>query len=301
MLRFVRAHAALSSFFAALVVAIATFGYFRPLTLAHWGGHVQLFLAGMHAHTTRVGPYRVRYFEGGEGPPLVLIHGIASSSEDWAMVVGELTKHHRVYAPDLLGYGGTDRPDVDYSIATESDFMLHYLDAMHLARPDVAGWSMGGWIALRIAALHPERVHRLVLTDSAGLRFPTTLNESTFTPKTMEEARALLVLQSDRLAKLPEFIVRDYFRRARREDFVITRGMRSMLEAHDTLDGRLQRVRMPVLLVWGAQDRITPPALVPRLQREIPQAKVVMVPDCGHLAIVECRGEAMPPVVSFLR
>ena len=117
----------------------------------------------------------------------------------------------------------------------------------------------------------------------------------------MDEARALLYLQSDRLGAMPAFVVRDYFRRARRENFAITRGMRSMLTRRDVLDGKLQRVTMPVLIVWGTADRITPLPLVPRLQRELPQARAAIVPGCGHLALVECRDRAVPPIVDFLK
>jgi len=289
-------------FIAAIVIAFATFAYFRPLTIAHWLGHVALFRAGMHARTVQVGPYRARCFVGGDGPPLVLVHGIASSSEDWALVVSSFTPHHRVYAVDLLGYGGTDRPEnADYSIASESEFVRQFLDAEHLGKPVVIGWSMGGWVALRLAATHPERVNRLVLVDSAGLKFTTTMNESTFTPTTMQQARDLLALQSDELAKLPEFIVRDYFRRARHRDFVIERGMHSMLSGADLLDGKLQRVTMPVLIVWGTRDRITPPSLLMRFRAELPHAQIVTVEGCGHLALVECRDRAVPPITRFLQ
>jgi len=287
---------------AAALIAIVGFVYFRPLTIAHWLGHLALFRAGMHAQTFQVGPYRARCFVGGDGPPLVLVHGIASSSEDFALIVSSFVPNHRVYALDLLGYGGTDRPyTLDYSIATESEFVRQFLDAAHLDHPDVVGWSMGGWVALRLAATHPERVRRLVLVDSAGLKFATTMNVSTFTPTTMAEARALLALQSDQLATLPEFIVRDYFRRARRRDFVIERGMQSMLTGHDLLDGKLQRVTMPLLLVWGSRDKITPPSLVPRFRAALPQAQVMMIDGCGHLALVECRDRAVPPITRFLR
>jgi pimeloyl-ACP methyl ester carboxylesterase len=283
------------------VVAIVLFAYFRPLTIAHAFAHFLLLRAGMHAHYVDVGGHRIRYFAGGDGPPLILIHGLGSSAEDWSLVARELTRGHRVYAPDLLGWGGSDKPrDGDYSIAAQTELVRGVMDALRLGRADAGGVSMGGWVALRLAALHPERVRRLVLVDSVGLDFPTTLNESSFAPQTMDEARHLLWLQSDAFAKLPGFVVEDFLRRARREGWILRASMRAMLTHRDVMDGKLQRVTMPVLIVWGTADRLAPPSLASRLHSELPQSRVVMIPGCGHLAVIECRAKAIPAIVQFL-
>jgi len=286
---------------AVAIIGVVLFVYFRPLTLAHAAAHILLWRAGVHAHTVEVNGHRIRYFEGGQGPPLLLIHGLGSSSEDWALILRGLTKAHRVYAPDLLGWGGSDKPrDGDYSIAAETELVRGFMDAVHLPRADVAGLSMGGWVALRLAALHPEHVQRLVLIDSVGLDFPTALDESSFAPRTMGEARHLLWLQSDEFAKLPDFVVSDFLRRAIREGWILRASMRSMLTRRDVMDGKLGRVTMPVLIVWGTADRLAPPSLAARLHAALPRSRVVMIPGCGHLAVIECRAKAMPAIVEFL-
>jgi pimeloyl-ACP methyl ester carboxylesterase len=286
---------------AAVILGVVLFAYFRPLTFAHGAAHILLLRAGMHAKYVDVGGHRLRYFEGGNGPPLLLVHGLGSSSEDWALVLRDLTKAHRVYAPDLLGWGGSDKPrDGDYSIAAETELVRGFMDAVRLPRADVGGLSMGGWVALRLAALHPERVQRLVLIDSAGLDFATPLDESSFAPTTMDEARHMLSLQSEEFTKLPDFVVRDFLRRAIREGWVLRASMRSLLTRRDAMDGKLQRVTMPVLIVWGTADRLVPPSMASRLHAELPQSRVVMIPGCGHLAVIECRATAMPAIVQFL-
>ena len=282
-------------------VALALFAYARPLSFAHAAAHVLLLRAGMHAHYVEVGGHRIRYFAGGDGPPLILIHGLGSSSEDWSLVLRELTRRHRVYAPDLLGWGGSDKPrDGDYSIAAQTELVCGFMDAVQLPRADVGGVSMGGWVAVRLAALHPERVQRLVLIDSVGLDFPTTLGESSFAPQTMAEARHLLWLQSDDFEKLPDFVVADFLRRARREGWLLRASMRAMLTRRDVMDGKLQRVTMPVLIVWGTKDRLAPPPLAGRFHQQLPQSRVVMFPGCGHLAVIECRARVMPVINEFL-
>jgi pimeloyl-ACP methyl ester carboxylesterase len=286
---------------AVVIVGVVLFVYARPLTLAHAAAHILLLRAGMHAHYVDVGGHRIRYFVGGDGPPLVLIHGIGSSSEDWSLIVRDLTRAHRVYAPDLLGWGGSDKPrDGDYSVAAQTELVRGFLDAVHLGRADVGGLSMGGWVALRLAATHPERVQRLVLVDSIGLDFPTPLDESAFAPTTMDEARHLLWLQSDDFARLPDFVVADFLRRARRESWILRASMRAMLTRRDVMDGKLQRVTMPTLIVWGTADRLAPPSLAARFHRELPQSQVVMIPGCGHLAVIECRAKVMPVITQFL-
>lgn len=284
---------------AALVIAGSSFVYFRPLTVFFAARELYLRAIGMRSSSVRVGPHRIHYFDsGGEGPPLVMVHGVASRAADAAPLYRALSRTHRVYAPDLLGYGESDRPrDSDYSVRTQAEVVRGLMDALGIAQADVIGVSMGGWVALTVAAEHPERVRRLVLVSSAGVAFPTTLHPSSFSPRNLEELRASIALQTDR--KVPDFILRDLLRRSRLKAWVVRRSMASMLTRRDLLDGRLQRVTMPVLLVWGTRDRIVPISVAAALQREMPHARLVRLEGCGHLAVVECREEALGAIATF--
>lgn len=283
-----------------IVVAAAAFIYLRPLSVYFAIRTAYLFVIGARGHDVQVGPHRVRYHVAGDGPPLLLVPGVAMRSEDWAPLLRTFTKSHRVYAPDLLGYGDSG-PASDYSIATQTDVVRGFLDAMKLQQPDVMGVSMGGWIALKLAAEHPQRVRRLVLVSSAGLAFETSLHERSFSPRNIEELRASLAMQSERAKLLPEFVLRDFLRHSKRKAPVVRASMRSALSGRDLLDGKLDRVTMPVLLVWGTDDRIVPFTLAARMQQELPQARLVALEGCGHLAIMECGREAWPPIVDFLK
>ena len=170
---------------------------------------VWLSAHGFRGRETRVASWRIHYYTGGDGPPVVLIHGLASRGEDWTSFLPTLTPRHRVYALDLLGYGGSDKPrNADYSIALETEVVRGFLDSLHIARADVVGVSMGGWIALKLAAEHPERVRKLVLIDSAGFSFPTTLSADSFTPHNLAEIQKLIDLQTDRAPHIPAFVAR---------------------------------------------------------------------------------------------
>ena len=277
--------------------------YFRPLSVFSVLRSVYLYAIGVRSEYVQVGPHRIYYHVVGEGPPLVLVHGVGMRAADLAPLFRKLAREHRVYAPDLLGYGGSDQPrDADYSIATQTEVIRGFLDAMKLRQPDVMGISMGGWIALKLAAEHPERVRRLVLVSSAGLTFKTSLNELSFSARTIPELRASLALQTDQAGRIPLFVLRDILRQSKQKSWIVRASMRSMLTRPDLLlDRKLARVRMPVLLVWGTADRIVPFAVAAQMQRELPQARLATMSGCGHLAIIECREKALPPIVEFLR
>jgi pimeloyl-ACP methyl ester carboxylesterase len=284
----------------ALIVLGGTYFYFRPSSVFGGIRKMQLAAAKMESRDAVIGGHRIHYIAGGDGPPLLLIHGVASRSSDWADLLPELTKTHRVYALDLLGHGDSDRPtDSDYSITTHTEKVLGLMDHLQLAKPDIMGVSMGGWIAMKLASEHPERVQRLVLVSSAGLAFETKINEATFAPQSIDELRATLAMQTDR--SVPDFLLRDFLRESKKKSWVHRRTLQSILTRGELLDGKLQRVTMPVLLVWGTKDKVVPFAVAGKLQKELPQARLVKLDGCGHLALIECTDRMMPKVSAFLR
>lgn len=286
---------------ALLTAALAIAFYLCPSRVYSAGREVYFLFTGVRHAYTRVGGHRIHYLVTGEGPPLVLVHGIASRAADAAPLFRALGKHHRVYALDLLGYGDSDQPSrSDLSIPTQSEVVRGFMDRLHLEKPDVLGISLGGWITLKLAADHPERVRRLILVSSAGVGFETTLHERSFSSDTLDELRQSLALQTDRAPLLPEFVLRDFLRHGQGKRWIVRRSMRDALSGRHLLDRKLQRVRMPVLLVWGTNDRIIPFTVARTMQREIPHAKLVALKGCGHLAVVECRGDVLPAVQAFL-
>jgi 2-hydroxy-6-oxonona-2,4-dienedioate hydrolase len=120
-------------------------------------------------HNLRVDGLPTRYLRAGEGPPLVLLHGAGDNALDWRWVMPDLAATHRVYAPDLPGSPESARPAADYSPAFFERFVAGFLDALGVERAAVAGNSIGGLVALRLALSEPDRVGSLVLVDSAGL------------------------------------------------------------------------------------------------------------------------------------
>ena len=186
--------------------------YFRPVMLGMALQQVGMWIQGIHRNDVQLGPYRIHYLVAGEGRPLVLIHGLGARSEIWLPLIPQLTaKGFRVYAPDLLGYGRSDRPDVDYASSLQADIVRQFLDSQGLRQTDLAGWSMGGWISLKLAADSPQRVRQLILLDSAGMRFDA-VNRLALRPKTPEQLAHLMEVLTPNPRAIPGFLARDILR-----------------------------------------------------------------------------------------
>src|SRR5277367_5259154 len=162
------------AFLVLLVVAAGLVFYRYPLWVGDQQLRFHLWRAGVKSDYVEAGGYKLHYFEaapsdGSGGTPLVLVHGLGARGEDWAAMIPALAaKGFHVYVPDLLGYGRSPQPDVDYSVSLQEKTMMEFMDALGLEDSDVGGWSMGGWVALELTLDHPEMVDRLVVFDSAG-------------------------------------------------------------------------------------------------------------------------------------
>ena len=263
------------------------------------------FLTGVESHTVKVDGYCIHYNADGpeKGPAVVLVHGLGGRAEDWRELAPKLAKAgYRVYMPDLIGYGRSERPvDFSYSVQDEAAVVAGFLDALGLKQVDLGGWSMGGWIAQFVAYQHPERVRRLMLFDSAGLYEKPRWDTNLFTPQTPAQLDQLESLLMPHPHRIPGFIARDVLSISRRNAWVIHRAMDSMLNGRDATDNFLPQLKMPVLIEWGAEDRITPLSQGEKMHQMIPQSKLEIITGCGHLAPVQCAAQAGPAMVAFVR
>ena len=283
----------------ALVVLVGCVVW-RPATAQTTIATAALRLCGIESRYVQLGPYRIHYFAGGAGEPLVLVHGLGGGALDFTLIMPALAKQHRVYALDLLGYGASDRPNVDYSITLETNILRQFLDSQSLTRVNLAGWSMGGWIALNLAAQAPERVDRIVLLDSAGMKFTPTFDLRLFSPHTMADIQELEKLLTPHPGRIPAFVLRDLLRQLRAEDWVIERTVASMITGRELMDGKLATVTMPVLMVWGKQDVVTPLSIGEAMHRQMPQSVLAVLDGCGHVAPIECHDRVLTEMQRFL-
>ena len=296
--------------FAAILLLLAFCSmvfYVAPLWVNDQRIRLGLWREGVQSKYVMAGGYRVHYFEakpagGTPDRPLLLIHGLGSRGEDWATLITPLAASgFHVYAPDLLGFGRSPRPDVDYSIDTEEKFVIDFMQSARIPRADVGGWSMGGWVAAKLTLDHPELVRRLVMYDSVGIYFPPTFNGSIFTPRDEAGLTRLTGILETRPPKLPQFIVRAAIRRLQTDAFVVNRSVSQMMSGRDLLDFRLSGLRRPTLLVWGSQDALVPLGVGESMHRLIPGSSMTVIEGCGHLAPGQCWHSSLATTVHFLQ
>ena len=277
----------------------------RPVSYFNGMMYLRAFLAGVESRTVTVGGYRIHYNVDGpeNGPAVVLVHGLGGRAEDWRELTPLLAgAGYRVYMPDLIGYGRSERPaNFSYSVHDEAAVVVGFLDVLGLKQVDLGGWSMGGWIVQIIANEHPERVRRLVLFDSAGLYEKPKWDTRLFTPQTPAELDQLEALLMPHPHRIPGFIARDILRVSRQNAWVVHRAMDSMLTGRDATDSFLPQLKMPVLIEWGAEDRITTLSQGEKMHQLAQQSKLEIITGCGHLAPVQCAAQAGPAMVAFVR
>jgi len=288
-----------------LTVAVGAVIYTQPTWVLDRVERFRLKAAGVESHTVIVDGHRIHYYVCGpvSGEPVVLLHGLGGRSEDWINLIPYIKEAgYRVYTPDLLGFGQSEEPhNASYSINDQANMVVGFMDTVGLERVDLGGWSMGGWIAQKVAVNNPERVRRLMLMDSAGLNIPPRWDTHLFTPTTPAELEQLHALLMPHPRALPRFVAQDMLRISANYGWVIKRALASMLTAQDVMDDDLPSLKMPVLILWGAEDRITPLSEGLAMHALIPQSRFRVASGCGHVAPEACTDRFGPEIANFLR
>jgi pimeloyl-ACP methyl ester carboxylesterase len=254
---------------------------------------------------------RVRYEDRGEGPAVVLVHGFASSLENWITVTPTLAKKHRVLAMDLKGFGWTDRPEGDYSPPAQAKLVLDLMKARGIERADVVAHSWGSSIALQMAMMAPKRVNRLALYDAWVYeeQLPTFflwaradgVGEFLFSTWYKERADDRIAFAFyDKEKWLTEPFVEAVDRALERPGTVAaalaaTRGQR-FAEWQD----KYKTIPNESLLLWGREDEVTLLTYGERLQKDLPHAKLVVYPQCGHFPMLEQATASTADLDAFL-
>ncbi len=252
-----------------------------------------------HVHERAFAGIRTVYFDKGTGPVLVLLHGMFGDYSDWETVLQSLTQSFRVIAPDLPGFGASAKPETDYS----QGFFVRWLDALlntlHVHSAVMAGNSFGGEIAIVYAVAHPEKVERLVLVSSGGLRYYNEQERSLIREKFSVENLKLITPAAH------EWMFQNVFaqkgtawrRYLDKQNAKLSRPDRGEYAAalHKCIllafslyfDDELRRLKMPTLLIWGDGDLVFPIALAQRALNRLPNGELVLLEGAGHAPQLE--------------
>jgi len=238
----------------------------------------------------------------GEGDPLILLHGIATDRHIWDLVVPELAAERRVVTLDLPGFGGSAPVGEDFDLEHVAERIVHGLTGRGIHGPlDLVGHSLGGGIAITLAANHPRLVRRLVLVAPAGLRpFPATVsNVLAAAADAVLAARRgavsltdlwwgrklLLSLTAADGAELPPTLARQLV-----EASATAQRTPAALATITSADLRpmLAQLRMPLGVIWGELDRTVPIRALEEVVKARPDAAVARIRAAGHVPMVEC-------------
>lgn len=247
-----------------------------------------------------------------DGEPVLLVHGSGpgvSAYANWRLTIGPLAERFRVIAPDVVGFGFTDRPDeVAYGLSTWTAHLVAVLDALGIERAHVVGNSMGGALALDLAVRHPQRVHRLVLMGSVGVPFELTdgLDAVWGYQPSVEAMQELLgIFAYDQSLVGPDLAeirhratIRPGVQEAFASMFPAPRQRWVDALAQDSAD--IRGIGHPTLIVHGREDRIIPVQNALDLFALIDNAQLHVFGRCGHWTQIEHTAAFNELVIDFL-
>ena len=252
--------------------------YRRPLETIADVSRTAMLLTGAHEGTCDANGLPIHYYHAGNnGTPLVFVHGLGGSAENWLFLFPRLSKHYQLYALDLPGFGRTPLAPEGTNIRTHALYLQRFLDAMGLSQVTLVGNSLGGWIATRVALDAPERVRHLYLLNSAGLS-----REGMFTPYTPDYAaarRAVAHFSRRPVVRVPGFLLKAMVESSRRPAFA---GFIEQYDKQEELDGELSQVHVPTTIIWGTEDRIFPLTCAYDFHEGIPGSKLILLTGVGH-------------------
>src|SRR5580704_17638060 len=275
-----------SVLFAAVLIAVV------PLSFSQNPGLPEEKVAAVYGQN-------IHYFEVGQGPTVILLHGLGGAKEFWLANIGALASKYHVYAIDQIGFGQSDKPLLDYRIATFTDFLYGFMQAEKIAKAAMVGNSFGGWIALDFAVQHPEMVDKLVLVDAAGLPWQGPLPD--LNPSTIAGWRTLIELVFyNKKMESDEGVMQAFTQHMRNYDgYTIQRTVANFAQPQFE-HGKLASIHAATLVAWGRQDELIPLASGEKLRDGIAGAKLLVFEHCGHVPQIEKPAEFNQALLEFL-
>jgi pimeloyl-ACP methyl ester carboxylesterase len=219
---------------------------------------IQDIPAGIESLKADIEGHRTHYYKAGTGMPVILVHGGASDARDWLATMTALADRFGFYAPDLIGFGQTDRKESGYYLSDFSRFLVKFIDAMQLEKPALVGHSFGARVCLDVALLSREKVSKLVLIDASGLGKISGFGSALF------NGFARLRRLQKKPQPFPRFLAKEG------EDY------------NNVSEEALKQLTMPTLLVWKQRDPYLPVSLAKRAVKSIPGARLEVFPGYGH-------------------
>jgi pimeloyl-ACP methyl ester carboxylesterase len=250
-----------------------------------------------HAEEIReIGGVRVQLLVGGDGPPLLYLHG-AGGGGLWLPFHERLARHFTVYAPAHPGFGKSEDPAWLESVQDLAFYYLEMLDELKLEAVHLVGLSLGGWIAAHMAVMCSHRLGRLV---AAGIRVPGVTLPDLFAMGPEESVSILYKHPAAAAVLYPPDPTMEQIEAQLRQRMTLARLAWNPYFEDPTLLRRLHRIRVPTLIVWGEEDRLFPLAHAEAFRSAIPGSSLVVHPGSGHVPPLDAPEAFVATVARFL-
>jgi 4,5:9,10-diseco-3-hydroxy-5,9,17-trioxoandrosta-1(10),2-diene-4-oate hydrolase len=257
----------------------------------------------IHSKRIKVGSLNIRYFTGGQGDPLIIIHGGGDGARAWLRNAEELSRHYSVHIPDLPGFGHSQSANDRFHLSEYVAFIEDFSSTLGIKRFHLMGHSIGGGIALHYALKFPQKVKGLVLVSSWCLGIETALWVRLLShpalSRSLGEAGIAVLKGVKWLARLfyAPFRFANPITRVKMD---IGKNMITLKGQTTVLQDRLAELTMPTLLVWGAGDHIVPAAHAYAAAQLIPDCQLHIFEGCGHNVYRQRAGEFSQLLANFL-
>lgn len=278
--------------------------------LADWAVGLERWRSNLEEKRVKVGDFEIAYLEGGQGPTTLLIHGFGGDKEHWTRFARQLTDRYHVIAVDLPGFGESSRIEGQSYGPKEQAERLDQLRAiLGVEKMHVLGNSMGGMIAGVYAHQHQDRVLSLTLIDSGGIRSP----EPSELSRELAQGRNPLLVQSredmDRLLDfsfhkrpfIPTLVIDRLYETTAPYQEWNSRIFKEIQASGTAVEDALPDLRMPVLVIWGENDRVIHVSSTKTVQKVKPDAVIKVIPECGHAPMIEKVDETAEVVLEFFQ
>ena len=250
--------------------------------------------------------HKVRYLESGDSKnTLVLIHGLGASAERWTRVIPLFSEQFRVVVPDLIGFGLSDKPTLDYTPDFFSEFLEKFFSTLNISRPNLIGSSLGGQISAEYTASHSDDIEKLVLVSPAGLMKKSTPALDAYImaalyPNEVSAKNAFEMMEGSGKT-VEESIVSGFVERMQLPNAKLAFMSTVLgLKNSDSITSKLQSISAPTMIVWGGNDPVIPINYADDFVSAIQDCRFFRMDGCGHTPYVQDPHTFASKVLEFI-